>query len=131
MEALKMMGLGAAQPLPDSVVNYQVPIPAGPTTKSTGSGLLDWLIGAGNTVKDAVDKYAPAVQTATNLIDQIKSGNTAYNPNLNTTQNNQPPYLQPAQTFWQQHGTKVVIGGGILAATAIGVYALKDSKKKK
>lgn len=134
MDALKMMGLGSLGKTVyiDDSQPWLGTKEVADTSTSSGGGFLDWLIGAGNTVKNAVDKFAPTVQTATSLIDQIKNGNATYNPNLTTTPANNPAgFTPPGPTFWQQHGTKVVIGGGILAATAIGVYALKDSKKKK
>ena len=116
MDALRMMGLGAT-PLPASVVNYQIPVPANVTAD------VPWWQKALSTAEKVFEVGKP-------IVDQLNigKGGGAFNPGLSTNNN---PVIPPAPTFWDQHGTKVLVGGGLALAAGTGIYFATRPKKKK
>lgn len=125
MDALRMMGLGAA-PLPDSVTNYKIPVPEGPTTTE-----VPWWERTLATTEKLLDAGKPILDQ---IFDQLNIGkNGAYNPNLPANTNPSPGGFTPppAPGFWDKHGTKIMIGGGLALAVGTGIYFATRPKKKK
>jgi len=115
-----LKGIGAAgDPLPDSILNYQIPVPGG--GGGTGSGFLNWFTMAASTV----DKILPTVKTGINIVDQIRTkGGAAPGGGLMVNNNPPPPVGMSANT-------KIALGVGAAALIGTVIYASTSKKKKK
>lgn len=118
-------GLGFT-PLPASVVNYQIPIPASPTPTAPTGNFWTSASNFFSNVNKVASQAAPLVTQVKQTADMLQNRNTI--PNYNNAgyaQGSFNPYPQPMSTT-----KKVLIGAGILGAAFLVYHVLKPGKKK-